>query len=164
MSADFKVNQFFFERLKSVEGQVSAELAHTFCELDQLYFPNPWQIESWLQLLFASNHELALSWLENQDRQVIGLGLFLVNLEDSFAHLVKIFIHDDYKRNKLGTNLLSTQMERLKNASVTQFYLEVEATNQRAISLYQELGFKKIHHRKDFYGTGRGADIMELRV
>lgn len=154
-----------FERLGSEStGEISAELLKLFCELDHHYFPNPWELTSWQKLILESSHELHLSWATSETNEILGLCLFLLNLEDSFAHLVKIFTRDDIKRLGLGSELLSDAQQRLKELGVRKFYLEVESDNQAAIQLYLKFDYKKIHHRRDFYGNGRHADIMELCV
>lgn len=153
-----------FDRLSERKAFPQSARLHHFYELDQKYFPNPWEFTSWGQVLMASDHELSLSWVEDEGTNIVGLCLFLVNLQDQFAHLVKIFVLPTSKQLGLGSFLLKAAQEHLISHGIRQFYLEVEQSNSAAIALYLKHGYLKIHHRRDFYGPGRGADIMELRV
>jgi ribosomal-protein-alanine N-acetyltransferase len=38
--------------------------------------------------------------------------------------------------------------------------LEVDVTNESAISLYKNLGYETLNVRKNYYGYGRDAQIM----
>lgn len=160
--------QFFclhrFLRLESEMSFSRDELIKGFFELDQLYFPTPWELLSWGQLLMAPDRELSLSWLEDSKGNITGLCLFLVNQEDQFAHLVKIFVIPSAMKMGLGSLLLGDAEQSLERAGIRQFYLEVEQSNKGAIALYLKHSYRKIHHRRDFYGPGRGADIMERRA
>lgn len=132
-----------------------------FFKLDQIYFPNPWTLESWRKLLFESSSEIYLSWLSDSNDRILGVLVYLLNLEDSFAHLVKVFVTDGAKRCGRARDLIHNSHTALKRLAVSRYFLEVEATNSAAIALYQHFSYAQIHRRADFYGPGRDALIME---
>lgn len=130
-------------------------------KLDQIYFPNPWTLESWQKLLFESSSGVYLSWLSDPQDQILGALVYLLNLEDSFAHLVKIFVIDEAKRDGRARELIQHSHTTLKRFAVSNYFLEVEATNRAAIALYRHFSYAQIHCRPNFYGEGRDALIMK---
>ncbi|MGZ3788061.1 MAG: GNAT family N-acetyltransferase [Bacteriovorax sp.] len=143
----------------TIEGQeaYSSDLAFVLFELDQSFFPTPWNFESWSHLFVDHNRLLLV--MQDQDR-VIGFCLFDLSDADSFAHLLKVLIHPDYRNQRLSKVVLEKAVNHLESKAYKEFFLEVEESNLAAQSLYQSLGFIKIHRKKDFYGSGRAALIM----
>src|SRR5690606_26170581 len=153
----------FHELVLSTQKEERALPLEEFCQLDQKYFPNPWTLESWQKLLFESNSEVYLSWISNSQSQILGVLVYLLNLEDSFAHLVKIFVADEAKRDGRARELIQNSHATLKRFAVSKYFLEVEATNKAAIALYKHFLYAQIHRKPNFYGEGRDALIMERR-
>ena len=135
-----------------------------WAQLDSQHFPNPWTLATWLQLFLQNDQVFYLLELRDQLEDLACLTLFLVSPDDCFAHLVKIFSTPSFRRQQWAAYALHEALDKLMGLGVRQFYLEVEQTNISAIALYQRLGYQRIHHKSHFYGHGRGADIMELRV
>lgn len=92
--------------------------------------------------------------------EIIGFVLFDLSYADSFAHLLKILVHPEFREKGLARQLLEKSLLGLKNEGLHHFFLEVEEDNHAAQKLYQSCGFKVIHRKKDFYGNGRAALIM----
>jgi ribosomal-protein-alanine N-acetyltransferase len=128
-------------------------MATRLFELDQSYFPTPWKLEAWTDLQM-SDHHLVILYSENV---IIGFCLFATVSADSFAHLLKILVLPESQKLGLGEKLLQ---QALNDCGCSQFFLEVVESNIAALRLYQSQGFKVIHRKKDFYGTGRSALIM----
>lgn len=144
---------------KLIEGQktYTSDLAFVLFELDRLHFPTPWSLDSWNNLFL--DHDRLLVLIKNEE-EVIGFCLFDKVVADSFAHLLKIVIHPEFRSKGLSKELLSESLLNLQNCGCSQFFLEVEESNLAAQKLYLSLGFKMIHRKKDFYGQNRSALIM----
>lgn len=132
-------------------------MAFAFSELDRKFFPTPWTKEAWDDLF--KEHERSLAGIE-MNHEYVGFALFDVSRADSFAHLLKILIHPDLREQKLGKKLLAFHLSELQKEGIKHFFLEVEENNHAAQKLYLHSGFKIIHKKKDFYGSGRAALIM----
>lgn len=135
--------------------------AFLFChQLDQLYFPTPWNEKQW-KGLFTESHSL---YLARKGEDFIGFCLFANSYVDSFAHLLKILVHPDNRGRHFGEDLLNESMKRLKLEGIKSFFLEVEESNCNAIKLYEKCGFKTIHVKKHFYTSGESALIMTHEI
>lgn len=132
-------------------------MAFVLSELDRQFFPTPWSQDSW-QNLFVG-HDRLLIVVEGREG-VIGFCLFEKSISDSFAHLLKILIHPELRNIGLSKKLLRAALLNLEAEGCSQFFLEVEESNQAAQRLYSSAGFQTIHRKKDFYGANRSAIIM----
>jgi ribosomal-protein-alanine N-acetyltransferase len=132
------------------------ELSSKLFELDRLFFPTPWTLSAWNSL----HEQDRLLVILSSESSIVGFCLFDKSIADSFAHLLKILVHPDWRNRGLAKKLLNSALDQLKNEGCTQLFLEVEEDNCAAKELYSLLGFKVVHRKKDFYGTGRAALIM----
>lgn len=137
--------------------QISGDFFLQLAQLDNQDFPNPWSLEGWKS--FASMHSFLLVLLKI-DLNLAGFILFEVQDADSFAHLLKIVVKNEFRGQKLGNELLNKSMLILEKKKIQKKFLEVEDTNLSAINLYEKFGFKSIHLNKNFYGPLRHASIM----
>lgn len=142
-----------------IEGHKTFEsvMAFALFELDRDLFPTPWSLDSWENLFLKQDRLLVL--IKKKDK-IAGFCLFDKNAIDAFAHLLKIVIHPDYRGIGLSKLLLNTAITHLEKNGFSQFFLEVEESNEAAQRLYLGAGFKAIHRKKDFYGEKRAAIIM----
>jgi ribosomal-protein-alanine N-acetyltransferase len=70
----------------------------------------------------------------------------------------------DARRLGLATALVRRGIEWGRSRSVERVLLEVRSTNRAAQALYAAVGFTAIHERKNYYGTGVDAIVMELQI
>ncbi len=79
-------------------------------------------------------------------------------------HITNVCIAKRYQGRGYGKFMLGTFLKLLKSErpELKIAVLEVEATNYRAISLYEKFGFKKVSLRKDYYGKDKHAYQMLL--
>jgi ribosomal-protein-alanine N-acetyltransferase len=143
-----------------IEGQdvLSASLAYTLYNLDQQFFPTPWDLNSWENLFEGQERLLVI--IHDEQMEVVGFCLFEVSFADYFAHLLKILIIPVKRKNGFSSLLLDFALVTLVNTGYSRFFLEVVADNYAAQRLYHSKGFKIIHQKKNFYGEGRDALIM----
>ena len=84
------------------------------------------------------------------------------------ATLFNIAVHPKAQGKGIGKQLLSGLIEQLRCRDVLTLWLEVRASNQVAIQLYQSLGFNEVTVRKRYYPTPDGgredAIVMALYV
>ena len=73
-------------------------------------------------------------------------------------------VHSQFRERGLGGFLLDGLLEEARTGAGELIVLEVESSNAVAVALYLSRGFNKVRYRKDYYGKGNGADVMEWRA
>lgn len=77
------------------------------------------------------------------------------------AHITTIAVHPNYKGKGIAKALLIAALERCYEVKIKYITLEVRASNQAAIGLYEKFGFKSLGVRKKYYqNDGEDALIM----
>ena len=75
-----------------------------------------------------------------------------------------IALYQAYTGRGIGSRLIEAALTAAKNAGIEQMELEVAVENQRAVSLYQKIGFEILgscpHYLK--YGDGSYADAYRM--
>lgn len=81
------------------------------------------------------------------------------------ADLLTIVVDRARRRDGLGAKLLAHHLSALNAARVATVFLEVGATNDPALKLYDRMGFARVGERKNYYEAGpRGReDAIVLR-
>lgn len=128
-------------------------------QLDQA-FPNPWTREQWYNLDF--HHHLLFS-LRNQS-DLNGYALFQAVPGDDTAHLLKIMIEPAKRGTSTSQEFWKEILVQLRSLNFLSIYLEVEATNARAIRFYEKSGFKLLRKNKAYYSNGEDALIMMMTL
>ncbi len=81
------------------------------------------------------------------DNNVVGgAGIFPTeNLPEGTCELVKLYLHKDARGTGLGKQLLNTAMQWAKENGYTQVYLESMPELSKVVTIYENVGFKRIH-------------------
>jgi len=87
-----------------------------------------------------------------------GLGCYWAILDE--AHITLLGILPTHQRQGLGRWLLLHLLEDAWKRSMSRATLEVRISNQRAIDLYESLGFTALGTRKRYYDDGEDALIL----
>lgn len=92
-----------------------------------------------------------------------GSGIFpTLNLPAKTCELVKLYVHQKARGIGLGKLLLNTSLDWAKEYGYTQIYLESMPELTKAVSIYENVGFKKIE--TPLGNTGHcGCDIWMLK-
>lgn len=90
--------------------------------------------------------------------QVVGFaGLWIVVDE---GHITTVAVDPDFRRNGIGKRLTKEVLEKGKNRGAVCATLEVRASNDAAIKLYEDLGFIQAARRKGYYPDNREDAIV----
>jgi [ribosomal protein S18]-alanine N-acetyltransferase len=142
---------------------ISVDEIESIFILDRLCFGGLWSIDSYRRELTNDNsHFLGVSIdrnLEPDTSGIIGFGCFWAILDE--AHITLLGVHPQYQRQGLGTLLLSALLDKARSIEMARATLEVRASNQGAIDLYERFGFQTVGRRKKYYqDTGEDGIIM----
>lgn len=92
------------------------------------------------------------------DGKVVGFaGLWVVVDE---GHITTVAVDPDYRGKGIGKKLTQEVLARAKEKGVVCATLEVRASNEPAIKLYEDLGFVKAARRKGYYPDNREDAIV----
>ena len=113
------------------------------------------------QLCYGDHHwsyEAFMSELNNQissyncafvDDKCVGyMGIWKI-LEE--AHVTNLSVHPDYQNKKIAHRLLLNAIDECYKNKIKYITLEVRASNEKAIHLYDKFGFKSLGLRKKYY-------------
>lgn len=114
--------------------------------LEKNCFSVPWSEEN-LRQSFLNPEYLFL--VAEEDGEVVGYaGLFRVLDEGDITNIV---IDETYRGRGLGKKLTETLLLEGEKSGIRAFTLEVRAGNERAIHIYEQLGFVQEGIRRNFY-------------
>lgn len=76
------------------------------------------------------------------------------------AKILMLSVLKQYRRKKLGTELLKKFFQEISKENINHVELEVRTDNKVAISFYKENGFKILQKITEFYQNGEDAYTM----
>lgn len=127
-------------------------------ELDQNQFPRPWPLKDWQSLNWDHHHLYGYEI----DGSFVGFALLSHIPGDDSSHLLKICFQVDFRGRGISQEFWGTCLKSLKSTGVRSVYLEVEASNLRAIAFYKKMSFKSLRKIKCYYSDGSDAETMEM--
>ena len=118
--------------------------------------------EAWSENSVASelNNQLAL-WVVAVDGDRVAGYVGSQTVCDE-TDMMNIAVHPDYRRQKLGTALITNLIEALAKRGSHSLTLEVRASNDPAIAMYTLYGFEQVGRRKNYYRNPK-EDALILR-
>ena len=115
-------------------------------EIEKICFSDPWSLRS----ISSELHNPLSLWIIAEDNgQVAGyVGSQSVLGE---ADMMNLAVVPEFRRQGVGCKLVQKLVEELKLRGTHILLLEVRASNEPAISLYEELGFVQVGRRPNYY-------------
>jgi len=129
------------------------------CRIEYASFSQPWSFEIFEQFLTCPGFLVA------ENGGILGYIVADTTLTPTgtVGHIKDIAVHESYRGNGIGTTLLARGL-RLLEGRVETVKLEVRESNETALSLYHELGFRYARRRPGYYGDGEDALVMIRRL
>ena len=75
-----------------------------------------------------------------------------------------VVVSEDFRRIGLGRKLVNHMLRTGRHEGICDFTLEVRKSNEAAIKLYEEFGFRGEGLRKGYYDNAEDAVIMWRRT
>jgi ribosomal-protein-alanine N-acetyltransferase len=126
-------------------------------------FTTPWSKKAWVEEMrnpFA--YSFVTRWNDITDHPLVGFICFR-NIGDE-SELFNLCVHPQYRQLGIGRNILQFYFDFCHQMKIRTFYLEVNATNQAAIRLYQTFSYQMVGKRKKFYEGQYDAFLMLKRA
>lgn len=92
-------------------------------------------------------------------QQIIGF-IVAIPIDISTLKIVLFSVKQKFRNQMVGSSLLTSLIEKMKNFDIRGIELEVKTSNTSAISFYEKHGFKKIKYVENFYQNNEGAFMM----
>ncbi len=89
-------------------------------------------------------------------------GFLLYRQAAGEAEILTLCVAPSHRRAGCANQLINALKACLPSHGVKTLFLEVEESNTPALRLYESCGFVKIAARKDYYGKGAHALVMQL--
>jgi ribosomal-protein-alanine N-acetyltransferase len=129
-------------------------------EIERLSFNQPWSDDSFSRELSLPFSRIIVSAMEPaQTSQIAGfLCRWLVADE---CHVLNVAVHPSFRRSGVAMGLMETAIREAKAKNADVITLEVRRSNIAARGLYRKLQFEERRVRKNYYGGGEDAIVME---
>lgn len=135
----------------SIRPMSEADIPAVILVENQVY-EFPWTDKNFLDSLRAG-YSMHCMWL---DDSLVGY-IVMMSVVDEF-HLLNLSVRADFQGRGHGKHLLQWGMGQAKLNDATGMLLEVRPSNAAARNLYEQLGFKLIGTRKNYYPSASGRE------
>jgi ribosomal-protein-alanine N-acetyltransferase len=144
------------------QPMVAADLPQVM-ELERLSFPvQPWTPGLFLHELKLDFSRLELARTADAARRLVGYACWWLVGDE--VHILNLAVHPDARRSGAGRALVQRILDDAAAHQVTSVSLEVRDDNAAGAALYRAMGFVPTGRRKNYYGRGEDAVIMERRL
>jgi ribosomal-protein-alanine N-acetyltransferase len=116
----------------------------------------------WSRQIFKDCLQIGYSsWGLIKEGRLVGYAIVSIAVQE--AHILNICIDPEYQRQGLGYHFVEELFIVAKENNAAHVFLEVRPSNTAAVSLYEQIGFKEIGRRKNYYpGKVNREDALVL--
>lgn len=147
------------ERVRVAIQNIEFQDLEEVLSIERSTSPTPWSSKMFLEeMQNPLSYCFVMKWEEGPNPSVIGFICFRNVAEES--ELLNICIHPHHRQQGFGKKLMQFYIDFCTPLRIKTFYLEVDASNQAAIHLYQFFSYATIGVRKKFYQGKFDALLM----
>ena len=121
-------------------------------QIEPTIYSHPWTRGNFLDSLRAGHQ----AWVMMQNKVMVGYAVVMIVLDE--AHLLNMSIAAPFQKKGLGRQLLVSIINQMKSNDIANIYLEVRASNEAALALYQKMGFLQSSIRRGYYPVEDGRE------
>ena len=150
---------FNFSHLEIQYSQCEEKDLIHIAELEKMCFSEPWSLKALQDFVkIPTNHILVANYC---NKRIAGYITYSTVLDE--VQIANIAVHTDFRRRKIGQDLLKTLYANSKSSHMRVITLEVRASNASAIALYEKCRYLMVGRRKNFYkNPTEDAILMNL--
>jgi ribosomal-protein-alanine N-acetyltransferase len=135
---------------------------HGIIEIERLAFDSPWSLDSFERELSLPFSRLIVAEKDGSQQRLAGfLCRWLIADE---CHILNVAVHPQMRRAGIANQLMNDALAEARSKNAKVVTLEVRRSNVAARSLYRKLGFEERRLRRNYYGAGEDAIVMELKA
>ena len=146
--------------------RVGEEAADLLTRIHEECFPKYWNREAFTDF-FAVEHTfttLVLSPLPEGE----AMAMMVYRIAGDQADIITLAVRPAFQRRGLAASMLGNALADCRELGVEKMFLEVEADNAAAITLYEHAGFTHVTRRKLYYqqldGSLTDALVMSKKL
>lgn len=139
--------------------RMSPKDAPTAAILERECFSNPWTENAYRSTL-ANDNAIYLA-AETESGELAGICGVLDILGE--GDISNVAVAKSFRRQKIGERMIAELLRQGEEKGITAFTLEVRASNEAAIRLYEKFGFVPEGRRKNFYEKPREDALILWR-
>lgn len=127
-------------------------------EIENENFSVPWTETGFFTFLIRED---TLFLVAQEKEEILGYcGVVMVQDE---GDITNVAVKKSWQNQGVGKKLMEELVKYTEQEGVTRLFLEVRASNEPAIHLYQNMGFVQTGIRKNYYEEPREDGIMMMR-
>jgi ribosomal-protein-alanine N-acetyltransferase len=116
-------------------------------EIDRSSFTLPWTERAYRYEV--EENKAARCWVATLDDRVVAILVLWIILDE--AHIATVATHPHFRRQGLGSRLLTRALVSAREEGTVKALLEVRARHTTAQKLYRDLGFVEVGRRPKYY-------------
>lgn len=120
-------------------------------------FDEPWSADEITKAVISGDGSVYVAVAEIGEERAGYADMRIVAGESQIYNLA---VAKEFRGRGIGEALLTHMIEKSEELGLSSITLEVRATNETAISLYEKLGFVKVGMRKGYYSNGREDAVL----
>ena len=138
---------------------MDADTVISVSALETVCFPDPWSIRS---LRDELKNPLAVYYTALLGARVVGYA-GMHHIVDE-GHITKIAVHPEQRRQGVGSLMIEALLRCAKERGMRLLTLEVRASNDAAVALYEHLGFVSLGRRCGYYSRPKDDAVIMTAV
>ena len=129
--------------------------AQRIAELEAVCFSRPWSEK---ELVSSASYPYAVYLIALCDEQIAGYAGAYIAAE--VAEINNIAVFPDHRRQGVGSALIDALEDECRSRGVKKLSLDVRASNEAALALYNKKGFCRVGSRRGYYAAPKEDAVL----
>jgi len=125
-------------------------------EIEKNSFKDPYPL-----LILLNLYELYPETFLVAERDGLVVGYLIARPTDRKGHILALATDPRHRRQGVGRTLIATIVDLFHRGNVGELWLEVRASNRKAVRFYKNLGFLGVGKALGYYADGEDAIVLK---
>jgi [ribosomal protein S18]-alanine N-acetyltransferase len=130
-------------------------------QIERRAFDHPWSLDSFVREFALPFSRTIIATVSDEKGEAMAGYLCRWLVVDEY-HILNVAVDPSSRRAGIGARLISHAITEAKARNATVISLEVRRSNLPARGLYRKFEFQERRLRRNYYGPGEDAIVMEL--
>ena len=130
-------------------------------EIERTSMPAPWSPAMFAGEIAKPSSVCLGAWEAERGHELVGY--VIVSRYVDAWHVMNLVVAERHRRRGIATALLDEVFGRTRDAGRRGFTLEVRASNEAALQLYETMGFRRQGVRRGYYTDNREDAVIMWR-